>query len=302
MMEEGSRGHFVEAAGVRLHCLEWGLGGEPLVLVPGWGQSAHVFGELAPLLAAGRRVVAVTPRAHGHSATPAEGYTLAAVAGELAAAMDALGIDRAILVAHSLGASVATRLAADHPRRVARLVLLDGVNDYAERDAVMARNPHPAPPWPLFGTRAEQREWMQRYALGFWNDALEADLATRPGLAEESRRLEGLAAMLHDAAAHPQPFAELRCPVLALMAAESVESQFPWLDPADADGRRAAEAYLRDVREPWRRAAVDRFTREARHGRVVEISGGHYFYLSSRDRVADEIRAFLLTPSPSEAS
>jgi pimeloyl-ACP methyl ester carboxylesterase len=287
----------VDAEGVRLHCMEWGEGGEAIVLVPGWGQSAHVFRELAPVLAADRRVVAVTPRAQGHSATPAEGYTLATVARELRAAMDALQVGRATVVAHSLAAAAATRLAVDHPERVARLIYLDGVNEYGVRDAVLEANPHPAPPWPLFGTRAEQREWMRRYTPGFWCDALEADLAARPGLAEESRRLEGLAALIHDATEHPQPFASLRCPVLALVAGETVESQFPWLDPADGDARLRADAYLRDVREPWRRAATGRFVREVPHGRVTVISGGHYFFLSARDRVADEIRAFLLTSS-----
>lgn len=297
MTGDGSRSRFVDAEGVRLHCMEWGEGGEALVLVPGWGQSAHVFRELAPAFAAEHRVVAVTLRAHGHSATPDDGYTVAHVAAELRAAMDALGVERATLVAHSMGAAVATRLAADHPERVARLVSLDGVNDYRGRDAVLARNPHPPPPWPLFGTRAEQREWMRRYVPGFWCDALEADLAARPGLAEESRRLEGLFAVVHDAMEHPQPFGAIRCPVLALVAVETVESQFPWLDPGDADARRRAEAYLRDVREPWRRAEVARFVREAPHGRVVDIPGGHYFYLSARDRVVNEIRAFLLTPA-----
>lgn len=295
-MGDGARTRFVEAAGVRLHCLEWGDGGDPVVLVPGGGQGAHVFRDLAPALAAERRVVAITPRAQGHSATPADGYTVANVAAELGAAMEALEIGRATLVAHSLGGAAAARLAADHPGRVDGLVLLDGVNDYAGRDAVLARNPHPPPPWPLFGTRVEQRDWMRRYATGFWCDALEADLAARPGLAEESRRLEGLVTLIHDAADHPPPFASVRCPLLALVADESVDSQFPWLDPGDAGARRSAEAYLRGVRGPWRRAALDRLLRQAPHARVVGVRGGHYFFLSARDRVVDEIRAFLRSP------
>jgi len=292
------RTRWVQAGGVRLHGLEWGERGDPLVLVPGGGQSAHVYLELGPALAEEHRVIAVTPRGHGQSATPAEGYTVACVAAELREAMDALGVERAAVVAHSVGGAAAARLAADHPSRVDRLVLLDGVTDYAGRDAVLAANPHPPPPYPLFGTRLEQREWMRRYTPGFWCDALEADLAARPGLAEESRRLEGLASLVHDAIVHPSPFASLRCPVLALVAGESVESQYPWLDPEDRDARRRAEAYLREVRGPWRRAAIDRFRREAPWARVVEVPGGHYFFLTARDRVADEIRAFLLTPAP----
>lgn len=292
----------IEVGGVRLHGLEWGAGGEPVVLLPGLGQSAHVYRELAPALAADRRVVALTPRGHGESATPPAGYGVAHFAAELRGAMDALGIRRAALVAHSASGAAATRLAADHPARVERIVYLDGIYGYAGRDEVVARNPLPPPPRPIFGSSAEHRAWLRRYALGgFWCPALDADLAARRGVDEEAHRLELLVRLVHDTIRHPHPFAELRCPALALVAAEDVASQFPWLDPCDAAGRGRAEAYLLEVRTPWRRAAVERFRRETPQGRVVEIPGGHWFFLSARDRVANEIRAFLQTSSRTES-
>ncbi len=292
------RSVFVEPGGVRLHCLLWGDEGDPLLLLPGLGHSAHVFRELAPALAADRRVAAVTPRAHGASATPGDGYTVAGLAAELRGAMDELGMERAALVAHSFAGVVATRLAADHPERVSHVVYLDGIVDYAGRDPVVVRNPFPPPSRPLLGDAFQQREWLRRYVPGFWCEALEADLAARAPAVEEIRRLELLYPVMAEAAAHPPPFGALCCPALALVAAESVESHFGWLDPADAAARRRAEEYLWGIRLPWRRAAVERFRREARQGRVVEVPGGHYFFLSARDRVADEIRAFLLPPAP----
>jgi pimeloyl-ACP methyl ester carboxylesterase len=292
----------MEVGGVRLHALEWGEGGEPLVLLPGLGQSANVYRELGPALAAGRRVAALTPRGHGESATPPAGYAVADFAAELRGALDALGMERAALVAHSASGAVATRLAADHPARVERIVLLDGIYGYAGRDEVVVRNPFPPPPRPFFGTGAQNRAWLRRYAMGgFWCPALDADLDARRGLDEESDRLELLARLVHDIIQHPHPFARLRCPALALVAAEDVASQFPWLDPHDTPRRERADAYLRDVRTPWRREAVHRFCREAPHGRVVEIPGGHWFFLSARDRVAHEIRAFLQTPARTES-
>lgn len=290
----------VEAGRVRLHGLEWGEAGEePVVLLPGLGQSAHVYRALAPALATDRRAVALTPRAHGESATPPSGYTVADLAGDLRAALDALGIARATLVAHSASGAVATRLAADEPGRVGRLVYLDGIYDYAGRAGMVARNPFPSPPRPVFGKPAENRAWLRRYALaGFWCDALEADLAARRPAGEEAERLERLAELLADIARTPPPFGRVHCPALALVAAEDVDTQFSWLDPGDATGRRRAESYLRDVRGPWRRVSIERFLREAPAGRVVEIPGGHYFFLSARDRVVRELRAFLPTPSP----
>jgi non-heme chloroperoxidase len=287
------RAVFADAGGVRLHCLLWGEHGEPLLLLPGLGQSAHVFRELAPALAADHAVVALSPRAHGESDTPPHGYTVAQLAADAAAVLAWLGVPRTAVAAHSFGSVVATRLAVDHPALVSRVVYLDGVTDYAGRDAVVSRTPFPAPPRPIFGDAAQQREWMLRYQPGFCSPALEADLAARRLLDEEVRRLEPLHDLLDDAGAHPQHYDALRCPVLALVAGESAATQFPWLDPADAASIAQADAYLSTVRGPWRRAAVDRFLREAPHARVVEVPGGHYFFLSARDRVADEIRAFL---------
>ena len=164
---------------------------------------------------------------------------------------------------------------------------------------MVTRNPFPPPPRPVFGRPAENRAWLRRYALaGFWCEELEADLAARRPPGEEAHRLERLAELLADIARTPQPFGELRCPALALVAAEDVDTQFPWLVPGDAAGRLRAESYLREVRGPWRRACIERFRRDAPAGRVVEIPGGHYFFLSARDRVLRELRAFLPTPVP----
>lgn len=292
----------IEVGGVRLHGLEWGEGGEPVVLLPGLGQSAHVYRELGPALASDRRVVALTPRGHGESATPPSGYAVADFAEELRGAMDVLDLGRASLVAHSASGAVATRLAADHAARVDRIVYLDGIYDYAGRDDMVSRNPFFPPPRPIFGSEAENRAWLRRYALaGFWCPALDADLAARRGLGEESHRLELLPRLVHDIIQHPHPFAGLRCPALALVAAEDLASQFPWLDPDDAASRQRATTYLHDVRTPWRRTSIERFRREVPRGRVAEIPGGHWFFLSARDRVADEIRAFLPTLARTES-
>src|SRR3954463_11322905 len=83
----------VEAEGAGLHLLDWGGGGTPLLLLPGMGQSAHIFRTLVPALGGRVRAVALTPRAHGESDTPETGYTLASFAADVRAVMDALEIE-----------------------------------------------------------------------------------------------------------------------------------------------------------------------------------------------------------------
>ena len=77
-----------------------------------------------------RRAVALDLRGHGES-DPAENgdYSIAAMAGDVTAAADQLGLRRFILAGHSLGSAVAIEYAGRHPERVAGLLLVDPNGD-----------------------------------------------------------------------------------------------------------------------------------------------------------------------------
>ena len=278
----------VEVEGTGLHLLDWGGHGTPVLLLPGMGQSAHIFRTLVPALGGRIRPVALSPRAHGESDTPETGYTLAAFAADVLAVMDALEIGRAAVVGHSLGGAVATRLAAD----VSHLVYLDSLTDYRGVARIAARAPARPPVLPANASDTIERAWHRAFVYGLWNEAVEADWRARPEAPVRRHRRELYADLLDDVVHSREPFAALACPALALMAQESMATQFPWLKPDDP--RRAdAETYLRKVRIPWRHASAERFRREARHARVAEVPGNHYFFLSAPQRTAAEIRGFL---------
>jgi pimeloyl-ACP methyl ester carboxylesterase len=65
-------------------------------------------------------------RGRGHSATLPDPYGMTAHLRDLNAVLDHAGADRAVMVGHSMGAHVVARLAADHPERLAGIVLVDG--------------------------------------------------------------------------------------------------------------------------------------------------------------------------------
>jgi len=102
--------------------------GRPVVLIPGLFGSAYAFRHVVPdLTAAGRQTIVVELLGTGASSRPAKAdYSLAAQAQRVAAVLDTLGVRGAIVVAHSIAASVAMRLAVERPDLVAGLVSIEG--------------------------------------------------------------------------------------------------------------------------------------------------------------------------------
>ncbi len=125
MMEPIS--HRIQGAdGVRLHVLEWSREGVPLVLLHGVGNEAHLWDDFVPSVAPHYRVIALDQRGHGDSDWDPEGrYDAESMTADLEAVLDALGIDRLVLVGFSMGGRVAMCFSGRHPDRLAGLVIVD---------------------------------------------------------------------------------------------------------------------------------------------------------------------------------
>jgi non-heme chloroperoxidase len=91
--------------GVRLNCLEAGRG-RPLVMVPGWSQTAAQFRRQIDGLADRYRVIAIDMRGHGDSAKPEHGYRIQRLAKDLWDVLRALDLQDVTLLGHSMGCSV----------------------------------------------------------------------------------------------------------------------------------------------------------------------------------------------------
>src|SRR5215213_1361591 len=98
--------------------------GEPLILLHGGVGAIEMFGEVLPLLAEGRRVIAVDLQAHGRTADIDRPMTFEAMADDVAALIEHLGLGEADVMGYSLGGAVALRTAIRHPEVVRKLVLV----------------------------------------------------------------------------------------------------------------------------------------------------------------------------------
>lgn len=108
-----------------LHIDDGGSGGMPVVFVHSFaGNTTHWTAQLAHLRET-RRAVALDLRGHGQSESPSgDDYAVESLAGDIAAVVDGLSLQRFVLVGHSMGGAASLVYAGAHPERVAGLVLV----------------------------------------------------------------------------------------------------------------------------------------------------------------------------------
>jgi len=112
--------------GVRLHVRDEGpREGEPLVLVHGLGSSLHTWDPWVQSLSTTHRVIRFDLPGHGLTGPSPDGdYSDSRTHRLLVALLDSLQLPSVTLIGHSLGGRIAWSFAAEHPERVARLVLI----------------------------------------------------------------------------------------------------------------------------------------------------------------------------------
>lgn len=119
--------NFVDSGGVRVHAETWGAADKPpVLLIHGASSDMAVFAPtVIPLLQADYHLAAYDRPGMGFTADrPREAHTLKVQANVAAGVIDALKLQKPIVVAHSYGGAVALRLALDHPDKISALVLI----------------------------------------------------------------------------------------------------------------------------------------------------------------------------------
>jgi pimeloyl-ACP methyl ester carboxylesterase len=113
---------YVDVNGLHMYYEECGEG-SPLVLLHGGMLSIELsFAALIPELATGHRVIAVESQGHGRTADSERPITPAALASDVAGLLDHLGLNRAHVMGHSMGAATTLELAVSYPDRVRSVV------------------------------------------------------------------------------------------------------------------------------------------------------------------------------------
>lgn len=120
------RNGYADVNGLHLYYQLHGQG-SPLVLLHGGMLTIELnFASLIPTLARTHLVIGVEMQGHGRTADVDRAITPAALASDVVGLLDHLGIDRAHVLGHSMGAAVAVELAVTHPGRVRSIVPISG--------------------------------------------------------------------------------------------------------------------------------------------------------------------------------
>ena len=180
-----------------------GSGPPHLVFLHGLADTHAIWSRVAPALAEGAQVLLVDQRGHGGSDAPPGPYRREDLAADVRALLDRRGIERAVLVGHSLGGVVAMTTALAHPARIAGLVLLGTASECSPRAAR----------WYEALARAAETDGLAGLARAIFGTGSTRTIAGDPqGLAHVTRCLASLA----DDPLTPK-LAALTCPVHLLV-------------------------------------------------------------------------------------
>lgn len=301
------RDRFFRSDGVRLHYLDWGGSGKPVVLLAGLGDSAHLYHGLAPRLASRFRVAGLTRRGHGRSDRTDSGYDVDTLVQDIRRFLDALAIERAILVGHSFAGLEMPLFAVRYPERVEALVYLDALFPKLDPEPDFSDDPV----WSVIPTGgptpddlASQQAYLAYYRRArpawarIWCEAIEAELLERVTVEDDGQLVfhhdDELMNRIYRTAwtSRNPPYGQVEAPMLAIVPDGETHQSIP-LDATD-ELKQAANRYWQERLLPWIRQRTEVFRQAAPTARVVKLdSPYHHVYIAEEDETVGAILDFL---------
>jgi pimeloyl-ACP methyl ester carboxylesterase len=205
----------IDRDGVRLAYEETAGGGSPPILfVPGGSCDWWSFHEQLDHFAPRHHVASLDLRGHGQSDTPDEGFDIATYTDDVAWFIDRLGMDRPIVVGHSMGGAIALQLAASHPDLTRAVVLVDPAPVYDNQAGFQAM----LDAMERHGVDSTRRRVFTSFFLEGHDPAIREEVCVRAAVVDD-RVFAGEVASLRDWDGHA---AALACavPVLHIAAAQ----------------------------------------------------------------------------------
>lgn len=218
---------WLDAGGARTRYLRAGEPGRPtLILLHGVGGHAEAYSRNLKAHAGHFDVWAIDMIGHGWTESPDENREIAQYVRHILAFMDAIGVQKASISGESLGGWVASRIAADHPGRIERLVLNTAGGSQAdpvvmERLKGLSMRAATEPSWDFIKARVE---WLMAEKWKANDDLVAARQAiySQPGMVTTMKRnmvLQDMETRLRNLMT-PEDYGRIACPTLVLWTSD----------------------------------------------------------------------------------
>jgi non-heme chloroperoxidase len=272
-----------------------------MVLLTGLGDNAHVYDQLAFQFTDDFHVLGMTRRGFLPSSQPEDGYDVETRARDDLAVLDALGIDKATFVGHSLAGSELSQIGEVYKNRVDKLVYLDAA-DLAERFLPSRREP-PPPPF----TDADLKSlWAFQAASARLQALREPDPAVclrmkfdaNGAIVDETtpdwvsaKLMAGVAGAVNP----PTNWASIKAPRLGIFALYTLEARQAWYWYLTA----ADQAAFDEAWPPmvaWHEETIGKFADHNPIPPLILPGAPHYVYINHEAEVVRAMRQFFGLP------
>lgn len=254
---------FVTVGDVKLHYLDWGGTGEALIFIPGAGDTAHVYDQIAPKFTDKFRVLGLTRRGFGESDKPEKGYDVDTLTNDLLGLVDHLKLKKVHLIGHSAGGNEMFRFAEKHPKRIHKLVFLDAA--YGRRQLYIDSEPRsPAP------------------------ERKPSEITLEDRIDEEYNKYGD---------SYDPDFRRIKAPALSFYV--MVEKHWAARPGMDDAMRKRVEEWIEAEVRPYQLRNIERFRKDVKKGEVIVLPNTtHYFFRDPKqfDNVVSTVRRFLTQP------
>lgn len=301
LKEETYTEHFIQGQSIKLHYLDWGGTGEPLILIHGLGDSPFLFEELADTLKENFRVIAYSKRGHSKSESSDSSYDNSTLVSDLKLLLDSLQISKANLLGWSMGGNEITEFAIQYPERTNKLIYFEAGYDLSEKpfNAILhaVSKSAFADSSDLASVNA-YRKWYHGFWFPDvdWNSTLESNLQASIHINPDSSvktipNDEVARIILQSAMNYHRNYDKVIAPALVFYTNSFFRA-------ANNDSITAAiyDKLEREIIIPWRQSSMNRIKNEMKNVTIKIIPNGSHvsFHFLSKDEIVKSINSFLL--------
>ena len=291
---------FIQTDRIKLHYLDWGGSGQPLVLLHGLGDTPYIFEDIANSLKENFRIIAYSKRGHGKSETTDSSYNNSTLVLDLILLLDSLNIKKANLLGWSMAGNEITEFASRYPERTNRLIYFEGGYDLSDDSFnTIYKTVHNflQPDSIALQSIDAYREWYHNAWFGDieWNPVIEANLIASTHINQDGSvttipNNNVFKLFLESAMSYHRDYKKIQIPVLAIYT-----NSFFYPPRRDEGIVNIYKNMEEVIINPWRQSSINRIKSELKDVTIKEIPCGTHisFIFLSRDSLVESITSFL---------